>query len=371
MPGRCRARPLSSELGGPVRSGPGLTPSEQTSSGTAMSTAALRTLAPDATSGSSVADVSSPAMIGIGAAARALGTTERTLRYYEQRGLLTPARLSAGEHRQYDEPALRRARRVLALRELGLSLDVIASILTGEGSDELSTVLRAQAAKLDNEADELDALRHRISRLLAAPARLDETLNLLEDLAVKIVLSRIYTRTGDDGTTALADRARVDKTDARLEVMGDVDELISALGVAIAAAHDEDRGHLLRSIQNDLFDLGADLASAGIGDAAARSPLVDDAYIERLEQTCDQLNAGLTPPASFVLPGSNAVSAAVHHARAICRRAERHAWAASDTADEDRRYLNRLSDLLFILARATETAAEPTWGRSHQPTYQR
>jgi len=185
---------------------------------------------------------------------------------------------------------------------------------------------------------------------------------------MKIVLSRIYTRTGDDGTTALAGGTRVDKTDTQLEVMGDVDELVSAIGVAIAAL-DARHTNILRSVQNDLFDLGADLASTGkraSGDEA--EPLVGATYITRLEQACDEANAHLDPPASFVLPGTSAGSAALHHARAICRRAERHSWSVPEIVDEGHRYLNRLSDLLSILARSAETDAEPTSTPSaHQP----
>lgn len=319
--------------------------------------------------------------VGIGAAARALGTTERALRYYEQRGLLTPAEVSAGGHRRYDGPALRRARRVLALRALGLSLGTINKILTGYSQDDITAVLRDQAQRLDAELGELTLLRSRVTELLAAapatepgttaPAPTDGTyqsLNLLEELAMRIVLSRIYTRTGDDGTTALAGGQRVDKTDTRLEVLGDVDELVSALGVAIAALGSQ-HAEELRGIQNDLFDLGADLAAtASPGTLGEATPLVGAGYITRLEQACDQANAHLDPPASFVLPGSNEGSAALHYARAVCRRAERHSWTVPELPDECRRYLNRLSDLLFILARTAETNAEPTWTPAmHQP----
>jgi len=284
--------------------------------------------------------VASKTTVGIGDAARALGTTGRALRYYEQRGLVRPAEVGASGHRRYDELALRRARRVLALRELGLSLASIGKVLAGAGPDELTPVLTAQAERVDAELSELTSLRTRIADLLTAasadqpgtdaaapPSRTEETLTLLEELAMKIVLSRIYTRTGDDGTTALAGGTRVDKTDIRPEVMGDADELVSAIGVAIAALGSR-HAEVLRSIQNDLFDLGADLGSTGkraSGDDA--EPLVGAAYIMRLEQACDEVNAHLDPPASFLLPGTSAGSAALHHTRAICRRAERHSWA--------------------------------------------
>lgn len=317
--------------------------------------------------------------VGIGAAARSLGTTGRALRYYEQRGLMRPTEVSVSGHRRYDELDLHRARRVLALRKLGLSLATIGKVLTGQGPEELTEVLTAQAQRIDAELNELSSLRTRLADLLTAasadrsdtatpPSRTEETLNLLEELAMKIVLSRIYTRTGDDGTTALAGGTRVDKTDTRLEVMGDVDELVSAIGVAIAAL-DARHTDILRSVQNDLFDLGADLASAGTRASGAEAdPLVGATYITRLEQACDEANAHLDPPASFVLPGTGTGSAALHHARAICRRAERHSWSVPEIADEGHRYLNRLSDLLFILARSAAIDAEPTWTPSaHQP----
>jgi cob(I)alamin adenosyltransferase len=310
--------------------------------------------------------------VGIGAAARLLGTTERALRYYQQRGLMPPVEVSISGHRRYNELALRHARRVLALRKLGLSLSTVGKLLDGDGADDITTVLTEQAQRLDAELNELGALRNRITELLAAATptnNTDEALDLLEDLAMKIVLTRIYTRTGDDGTTALAGGTRVDKTDARLEVMGDVDELVSALGVALAASSGQ-HATLLRSVQNDLFDLGADIAATGIPRATnSPEPLVDATYVDRLEKACDETNARLDPPASFVLPGSNPCSAAIHQARAICRRAERHSWAARAMADDGRHYLNRLSDLLFILARATETKPEPTWApRTHHPS---
>ncbi len=303
--------------------------------------------------------------VGIGAAARSLGTTERTLRYYEQRGLL-PVAVAAGGRRRYDAAALAGARRVLALRGLGLPLDTVRALLAGDGPGT-AAVLREQSQRLAAEARELSALGERVDRLVAALAAAPDTedaLDLLEEIAMRIVLTRIHTGTGDDGTTALAGGRRVDKTDPRLTVMGDVDELVSALGVAVAALADDPLRELLRGVQNDLFDLGADLAAHG----SAAEPLVDDTYVERVERACDDVNADLEPPASFVLPGSDPASAAVHHARAICRRAERHAWALPEPAGTGARYLNRLADLLFVVARAAEPGPEPTWSaRAHRP----
>lgn len=150
--------------------------------------------------------------------------------------------------------------------------------------------------------------------------------------------------------------------------MGDVDELVSAIGVAICALGTR-HADTLRSVQNDLFDLGADLASSGTrASGVETATLVGPSYITRLVHVCDEVNVHLDPPTSFVLPGASAGSAALHHARAISRRAGRHSWSVPEIADEGHRYLNRLSDLLFILARAAETDAEPTWTPSaHQP----
>lgn len=131
--------------------------------------------------------MTSHATVGIGAAARVLGTTERALRYYEQRGLLTPADANAAGHRRYDQAALRRARRLLALRELGLPLGSIGKILDQDGDEDLTAVLTAQVHRIDNDVNNLIALRGRITQMLAAAPRsvsTDEALDLLEELAM-------------------------------------------------------------------------------------------------------------------------------------------------------------------------------------------
>ncbi|HEX5535492.1 MAG TPA: cob(I)yrinic acid a,c-diamide adenosyltransferase [Actinomycetales bacterium] len=302
----------------------------------------------------------SPKFVGIGAAARLLGTTERTLRYYEERGLIPAPEREGTGHRRYGPPDLEVARQVLALRRLGLEVEVVKSLLSGDQGD-LQPVLQQQVARLDAEIDDLTRLRDRAQQLAnqtpgTQPTR--GTIDLLEEIHMRIVLSKIYTRTGDSGTTAIGGGSRVDKADPRLEVIGDVDELVSALGIALAAGPGE-HVDLIRALQNELFDLGAELASNDSDAMALRR--VTPAHVTRLEEACDRINATLEPPASFVLPGSDATSAALHQARAICRRAERHAWAVPEVAHDVRRYLNRLSDLLFILARATTSGDEPTW----------
>jgi len=183
-----------------------------------------------------------------------------------------------------------------------------------------------------------------------------------------VVLSRIYTKTGDDGTTALGDLSRAAKTDPRLAAYGDVDEANSAIGVAVAAGElaDDIRSELIR-IQNELFDVGADLSkpvSPGRADSSLR---VDEGYLTRLEEACDAWNEMLPTLRSFVLPGGTKGGALLHVARTAVRRAERSAWAAIEVHGETMnpltvRYLNRLSDLLFILGRvANESTGDLLW----------
>jgi cob(I)alamin adenosyltransferase len=184
-----------------------------------------------------------------------------------------------------------------------------------------------------------------------------------------VKLNKIYTRTGDDGTTGLVDGSRRAKHDARMEAIGEVDELNSAIGFA-ALALEADRGEGLKRIQNDLFDLGADLATP-LGDVGGAdftpSPMVlrvVTAQHERLEAEIDALNAALPPLTSFILPGGSEGAARVHLARAIARRAERAATAlaASEPVNPAAlAYLNRLSDYLFVLARAINAGKDPLW----------
>ncbi|HEX6997309.1 MAG TPA: cob(I)yrinic acid a,c-diamide adenosyltransferase [Gammaproteobacteria bacterium] len=175
-------------------------------------------------------------------------------------------------------------------------------------------------------------------------------------------LSKIYTRTGDDGTTGLATGERVPKTDPRLAACGDVDEANSAIGVVLATPDvpEELRALLLR-VQNELFEVGGALSLPSYGGVSA-------AHVAALEADIDRLNADLPPLKEFVLPGGGPAAAACHLARAVCRRAERSAWAAAaahDVPPELLRYLNRLSDLLFVIARrlARASGGETLWRR--------
>jgi cob(I)alamin adenosyltransferase len=176
-------------------------------------------------------------------------------------------------------------------------------------------------------------------------------------------LTRIYTRTGDAGETSLGDGSRVPKLDPRIEAFGTVDELNSLIGLALAAGPGGQRETLER-VQNDLFDLGADLS---VPYEAVGRLRVEQAAVNRLEADCDAYNAGLEPLKSFVLPGGTEAAARLQVARTVCRRAEREALAASERFEVNPLalvYLNRLSDLLFILARAANAEAgepEPLW----------
>lgn len=171
-----------------------------------------------------------------------------------------------------------------------------------------------------------------------------------------VVLNRIYTRTGDAGLTRLANGAEVSKTDLRVEAYGSVDETNACLGLArLHTAEDTLLHALLQRIQNDLFDLGADLANPPTPDEDSERVLrVTEGQVARLEQEIDQINADLSPLTSFVLPGGTPAAAALHQARTVCRRAERAAVSlaqAAPVATPALKYLNRLSDLLFVAAR--------------------
>ena len=176
-------------------------------------------------------------------------------------------------------------------------------------------------------------------------------------------LTRIYTRTGDDGTTALGDMSRVSKNDQRLVAYADVDEANSAIGVVVATPGlDAELAALLTRIQNDLFDVGADLCTPVVDNPEFPPLRVEQGYVDRLESACDQYNDLLEPLRSFVLPGGTVVAAHLHVARTVVRRAERSTWAAlaehGDTMSQlTATYLNRLSDLLFILSRAANLPA--------------
>jgi cob(I)alamin adenosyltransferase len=180
-------------------------------------------------------------------------------------------------------------------------------------------------------------------------------------------LTRIYTKTGDDGTTNLGDLSRVKKTDPRLIAYADAAEANSVIGLAIAMGNlaDDVRAVLVR-LQNDLFDVGADLCQPVTADPRYPPLRITEAYVERLEGWCDEFNARLAKLDSFILPGGTPGAALLHQAVTVSRRAERSAWALIEV-DAERtnllaaKYLNRLSDLLFILARVANPDGDVLW----------
>jgi len=176
-------------------------------------------------------------------------------------------------------------------------------------------------------------------------------------------LTRIYTRSGDHGETSLGDGSRVGKTDPLIAAIGAVDELNAALGLALAAELPERLREPLERVQNELFDLGADLSVPPSTESHEHLRVGPD-RIESLEHLCDELNAGLEPLKSFVLPGAGEGSARLHLARAICRRAEREVLTAVREREQSSLlgiYLNRLSDFLFICARVAGVGEERLW----------
>ena len=175
-------------------------------------------------------------------------------------------------------------------------------------------------------------------------------------------LNRIYTKTGDDGSTALGDGTRLPKHHLRVTSYGEVDELSSVLGLALVGGLDEGMSIWVRQIQNDLFDLGADLCLPGEEGDKLRVP---DSYVERIEAWIDEANKDLEALKSFVLPGGTPAAAWLHLGRTVCRRAERHVVALAEALVDEKpinpvliRYLNRLSDLLFVLARCANDGGQ-------------
>lgn len=182
-----------------------------------------------------------------------------------------------------------------------------------------------------------------------------------------IHVTRVYTRTGDQGTSKLVDGATVPKTDARLVAYADCDEANSCVGVVLAlgSPDDEIRATLSR-VQNELFDVGADLGTPVIDNPAWEPLRVTQDYVDRLEADCDRYNAELANLDSFILPGGTPAAALLHQARTVARRAERSAWALYHREPDGTNiltctYLNRLSDLLFILARVANPGGDVKW----------
>lgn len=189
-------------------------------------------------------------------------------------------------------------------------------------------------------------------------------------------LTRIYTKLGDAGETHLGDMSRVSKLHPRVEAYGTIDELNANIGFALRAQDMPQRmAQWLQRVQNDLLDVGADVAVPENPDSERTRLRVTPAYTEWLEQVCDEVNAKLPPLKTFVIPGGTEASARLHLCRTVCRRGERRTLAVEDVNPEALRYLNRLSDMLFILARAANegdgTGVEALWEPGAHETHER
>ncbi len=329
-------------------------------------------LDPDATADRTVAGVDAvddrPTW-SIGELAAAASVSVRTIRHYEAEGLLMPAARTRAGYRRFDADAAGRLYRVVALRSLGLGVAEVRDLLAAPDPD---AALRATAARhieaLDRQVVAAHDLRDRLAALVATddPSPTD----LLEATAMTVNLDRITTRTGDDGSTSVAGR-RVRKDHARVEALGAVDDLNAQVGGA--ACHPDapaDHVSVLVEVQQRLFDLGADLASRRDGPGRVRAEDVTG-----LEQQVADLTAGQAPLTSFILPGGGPYPALLHVCRTACRTAERRVVTVADgdgtaVPPAALHYLNRLSDLFFVLARdasTTEVLWEPRPADDRQP----
>jgi cob(I)alamin adenosyltransferase len=296
----------------------------------------------------------------VGELAAAAGVTVRTLHHYDRLGLLAPLERSEAGYRHYDRDGVERLYRILALRGLGFPLAEIGPLLDADaGSLREATRARLEQTELDlaRTHDLRERLRHVLDATDPTPADLIET---MEAMSMSVRLDRIVTRGGDAGETGRAGGGRVPKDDPVMEAGGDVDELSAALGLALSMPHaPAEHVELLRRVQNDLFDLGAELSVPG---ARGVERGIDAGAAGRLEEACERLNEDLAPLDSFLLPGGGSPYAAqLQVCRAVCRRAERRLVAAGEVGPAALAYVNRLSDLLFIMAGAASAGDEALW----------
>jgi cob(I)alamin adenosyltransferase len=303
----------------------------------------------------------------IGELADEAGITVRTLHHYDSIGLLRASCRTDGGHRRYSDLDVRRLYEITALRQLGLSLAEIADVV--DDSAALPRTMERQLRRVQDQVASLTRLNDQLLRLTQNLTKgrfpdASDLINAMELTTMSFSFDQIVSRTGDDGTTGLADESRVNKSSGIVAAMGDVDELQSSLGVVID--HPESSAEVveaLRHIENDLMDLGADLAQPAT-EAVGR---LTDGHTDWLEAQLRDLARGLDDVPLPILPTGGAVSSHLHVARTVCRRAERSVVAARSGADDTcTRYLNRLSDLLFVMARAAATyteSARTTWSR--------
>jgi cob(I)alamin adenosyltransferase len=312
-------------------------------------------------------DAQTKSELTIGELAAAAGVTVRAIRHYESVGLLRPAERSDGGHRRYDESAARQLHRILVLRELGIGLDAIGRVLASESRASLLEATRRQLERTQVELEVAGRLRERLRRVLtllesSGDEPIERLIDEMEVAHMTVNLDRIHTGLGDAGETDLADASRVSKTDAVIEAGGALDELRAQIGVLLATFELPERHRSwLERIENDLMDVGSDLSTPFDAEAKGSRPRIGEEYVDWVEEACDRANAPLDGLDSFVSWFAVQAAAQLDVCRAVCRRAERRVVALGGVNPQIVRYLNRLSDLLFILARATAGGEETLW----------
>jgi cob(I)alamin adenosyltransferase len=301
----------------------------------------------------------------IGELASAAGVTVRAVRHYEAVGLLPEADRSTGGHRRYEEAALRRLRQILKLRDCGFGLAAIQQLLDARSPGTTLELARRQLERTEIELEVGRRLRLRLQRFVSMleSSSADAIDRLIDDMEVdkmSVSLDRISTGLGDAGETDLGDGTRVKKGHPLIVAGGALDELAAQIGLALVE-HPIPEHHRtwLERIENDLMDIGSDLSSPP-GKGSER-PRIDSDYVAWLERACTEANAPLEAIDSFVTWFKTPLAARLNACRAACRRAEREVFAVDSANPQIGRYLNRLSDLLFILSRAEAAGAEAYW----------
>jgi cob(I)alamin adenosyltransferase len=309
----------------------------------------------------------------IGDVAAALGVTVRTIRHYEAVGLLDPAERSYGGHRRYGEGDVARLRRIVALRRCGFGLEAIRRLLDTSSRDEALAVARRGLERAEVELDVARRLQIRMRQFAdllegSQDESIDKLIAEMETEKMNVHLDRISTGLGDAGDTDLADGTRVPKADPVLAAVGATEELGAEIGLILAEAELADRHRAwLERIANDLFDIGSDLSSPpGGGDSR---PRVGTEYVEWLEEASAEANEGLGAIDTFIVRFESPAASRLDICRTVCRRAERTFFAVEDANPQVGRYLNRLSDLLFILARAEAAGREVGWRPGQSAIY--
>ncbi len=301
----------------------------------------------------------------IGEVADAMGVTIRTIRHYEAVGLLGPAERSYGGHRRYGEGDVAQLRRIVTLRRCGFGLEAIRRLLDTSSRDDALAVAKRGLERAEVELDVARRLHTRMRQFAgllesSQDESIDKLIAEMETEKMNVTLDRISTGLGDSGDTDLADGTRVPKVDPVLAAVGATEELGAEIGLALAEAELSDRHRAwLERMANDLFDIGSDLSSPP-SDGDGR-PRVGAEYVEWLEEASAEANEGLSAIDTFIVRFESPAASHLNVCRTVCRRAERSFFAVEDANPQIGRYLNRLSDFLFILARAEAAGGEVGW----------